>query len=67
MIYLAIFALVVVAIALVTNKLNAVTHCEHDWKDGENSFKCCKCGKKIPDYTTAYATETYTETYREAA
>ncbi|HTE00406.1 MAG TPA: hypothetical protein VK668_14030 [Mucilaginibacter sp.] len=67
MIYLAIFTLVVVAIALITNKLNTVTHCEHNWEDGENSFKCCKCGKKIPDYTTAYATETYPETFRKAA
>lgn len=67
MIYLILFALLVAVIAVVTNQLNAKTHCAHNWEDGENSFKCCKCGKKIPDYTTAYATETYTETLRKAA
>jgi hypothetical protein len=68
MIYFALFTLLVAAIALVTNKLNMKSHCTHNWEQQENSFKCCSCGKKIPDLTPAYATETtYTETYREAA
>jgi len=66
MIYLSLFTLLVAAIALVTNKLNAKTHCSHDWHEHDNSFKCCKCGKKIPDYIAAY-NNTFSEPLRKAA
>jgi hypothetical protein len=66
MIYLSIFTLIVAIIALVTNKLNAKTPCDHEWVEQENSFKCCKCNKKIPDYLTAHD-NTYNETLRKVA
>ena len=66
MIYFSIFTLLIAAIAVVTHKLNMKTPCEHSWEDHDNSFKCCKCGKKIPDYTTAY-NDTYRESFNEAA
>ncbi|MFB9843078.1 hypothetical protein [Mucilaginibacter ginsenosidivorans] len=51
MLYLSLFVLLVAAIAVVTHKLNAKPQCDHNWEEKHNSFKCSKCGKKIPDYT----------------
>ena len=58
--------LLVAVIAVVTNQLNTKTPCDHQWEEHDNSFKCCKCAKKIPDYTTAY-NNSYRESLREAA
>ncbi|HJP64379.1 MAG TPA: hypothetical protein VJ844_13120 [Mucilaginibacter sp.] len=66
MLYFFIFVLLVVAIAVVTNKLNAKTPCDHNWESHDKSFKCCKCGKKIPDYTTAN-NDAYRRSLTEAA
>jgi hypothetical protein len=66
MIYFTLFMLLVGVIAIVTNHLNATKPCNHNWEQQENSFKCCSCGKKIPDLTTAYA-ESYSEPLRKAA
>ncbi|HVV56223.1 MAG TPA: hypothetical protein VHC47_12895 [Mucilaginibacter sp.] len=66
MIYIASFILLVAVIALVTNRLNAKTPCEHDWQEHDHSFKCCKCGKKIPDYTAVYADQ-HNSSFSEAA
>lgn len=54
MIYVFIFVLLVLAIALVTDRLNTKTPCNHNWEKHENSAKCCNCGKKIPDYIASY-------------
>ena len=67
MIYVISFVLLVAVIGLVTNRLNAVTHCQHDWESGEHHFKCCKCAKVIPDYTPASLEPAYEESLREAA
>ncbi len=66
MIYVALFILLIAVIAIVTNQLNAKPTCSHDWVDHQNSFKCCKCGKKIPDYTPAN-NEAYRHAYSDAA
>jgi hypothetical protein len=66
MIYFFLFMLLVAAIAIVTNKLNTKTPCNHNWEAHDNSVKCCKCGKTIPDYITAYS-QSYSESFREAA
>ena len=55
MIYVSIFALIVAVIAVVTNKLNAKTPCNHNWEENDGTVQCCNCGKKIPGYVTARA------------
>jgi hypothetical protein len=67
MIYVISFALLVALIGLVTNRLNAVTLCQHDWEDADHSFKCCKCSKVIPDYSAASLEPALEESLREAA
>src|SRR4030088_2143594 len=66
MIYVSLFILLIAVIAVVTNQLNAKTPCDHNWEEHDNSFKCCKCGKKIPNYIAAY-NDTYRESFSEAA
>ena len=66
MIYISLFTLLVAAIALVTNQLNKKPLCNHNWESHDNSFKCCNCGKKIPDLTPAYD-NAYAESFQEAA
>jgi len=62
MIYFFLFILLVAVIAVVTDRLNAKTPCDHNWEQHENSVKCSKCNKKIPDYTTQNI-----DSYSEAA
>jgi hypothetical protein len=52
MIYVALFLLLVAAIAVITHRLNAKTPCDHSWEKHDHDIKCYKCGKKIPDYVT---------------
>jgi hypothetical protein len=52
MIYLALFILLVLAIAVVTHRLNAKTPCDHTWEKHDGGIKCCKCGRKIPEHVT---------------
>jgi len=52
MIYIALFILLVLAIAIVTHRLNLKKPCEHNWKKAGNEIKCCNCGKRIPDHVT---------------
>jgi len=66
MIYVALFILIVAVIAVVTHRLNAVAPCDHKWEAHDNSFKCCKCGKKIPDYTVEN-NDAYRRSLTEAA
>jgi len=53
MLYVTLFFLLVAMIGIVTNRLNEKPRCDHQWEHDHNSFKCCKCGKKIPDYLKA--------------
>jgi hypothetical protein len=66
MIYVYLFIFLIAVIAIVTNQLNAKIPCDHSWEERDNSFKCCKCGKKIPDYISAYK-DTSRESLSEAA
>jgi len=50
MIYIALFILLVFAIAVVTHRLNWKKPCNHNWKKDGHNIKCCNCGKKIPDH-----------------
>ncbi|MEO6851006.1 MAG: hypothetical protein ABI203_09530 [Mucilaginibacter sp.] len=42
------------------------TPCDHTWDKHDNSFKCSKCGKKIPDCIAAYD-NAHSESFHEAA
>ena len=53
MLYVTLFFLLVAMIGIITNRLNEKPRCDHQWEHDQNSFKCCKCGKKIPDYLQA--------------
>jgi len=44
---LLILSVVVVAIGLVTYKLNEKVPCEHEWEESDNSVKCTKCNRVI--------------------
>ena len=44
---LIIFIALVIAIALITAKLNARTPCNHQWKEADGYIICGKCNKVI--------------------
>ena len=66
MIYVLFFMLLVGVIAIVTNKLNTKTPCDHNWVEQGTKVNCCKCGKKIPNFAPSY-NESFNEAYSEAA
>ena len=49
MIYIISFIVLVAVIGIVTAKINAKPHCNHDWQEEGSVLKCSKCAKSIPN------------------